>query len=72
MARQASPVKRFRQRVEYHKKEIEDTVGCLTDEEWLKLVVSKILELSDPVNGDQLALLAALIEVWATNRGIEE
>ena len=72
MARQASPEKRFRQCVAYHRKEIEDTVGFQTDEEWMRLVVSKILQLSDPVNGDELVLLAALIEVWATNRGIEE
>lgn len=72
MAKQISLEKRFRQRVEYHKKEIENTVGFQSDAEWLKLVVSKILELSDPVNTDQIAFLTALMEVWGNDRGIDE
>ena len=67
------PLKRFRKRVEFHIEQVEDSVGFPSDEEWAAHVLAKIQELSNsPVNTDQLALLGALIEVWGTDRGIDE
>ena len=61
---QTPPLKQFREQVEHYIKEVEDSVGFPTDEEWLTLVLSKLLEFSDPVNTGDLALLGAMIEVW--------
>ena len=69
--RKTSPLKKFRKRVEYHIKQIEDTAGFYSDSEWITLILGKIQELSDPVDVDQLALLGALIEVWGTDRGVD-
>ena len=68
MARKTPPLKRFRKRVEYYVKEVGESVSFHTDSEWTNLVLSKIQELSDPVDTDQLARLSALIEVWGTDR----
>ena len=65
--------KQFRKRVKHHIQEVEDSVGFLTDKQWLMLILSKLTELSETrhVNTDTLALLGALIEVWGTDRGMD-
>ena len=65
------PLKQFREQVEHYIKVVEDEAGFYTDQEWIALILSKLLEFSNPVNTDNLALLGALILVWGRDRGVD-
>ena len=64
-------IKQFREQVKQYIAEVEDTAGFYSDNEWRTLVLTKIQEISEPLNTGELALLCAMIEVWGTDRGID-
>ena len=71
VAGKTPPLKQFREQVEHYVKVVESEAGFYTDEEWISLILSKIVQLSAPINTGDLALLGALIEVWGTDRGVD-
>ena len=62
-------LKWFSKEVAHYVKIVEDEAKFYTDEEWIALILSKIVQFSDPINTGDLVLLGALIEVWGTDRG---
>ena len=68
---QSSQLKQFRQQVEQYIEVVEAEAGFYSDSEWRTLVLTKIQEISEPLNTGELALLCGMIEVWGTDRGID-
>lgn len=65
------PLKWFSKEVEHCVKVVEDEAKFYTDQEWIALILSKIVQFSAPINTGDLALLGALIEVWGRDRGVD-